>query len=49
MHPTAFAQGGTHGKDEGDGDGHPGQPWAPPSDPPSPDGSQPDGDGTHRK
>jgi hypothetical protein len=34
---------------EGDGDGHPGQPWQPPQDPPSPDGSGPEGDGKHRK
>jgi hypothetical protein len=34
---------------EGDGDGHPGQPWQPPQDPPSPDGSSPEGDGKHRK
>lgn len=31
------------------GDGHPGQPWTPPQEPPSPDGSTPDGSGTHRK
>ncbi|MGW7270781.1 hypothetical protein ACWGH5_09700 [Streptomyces sp. NPDC054864] len=34
---------------DGDGDGHPGQPWTPPQDPPSPDGDTPPGDGTHRK
>lgn len=34
--------------DEG-GDGHPGQPWTPPEEPPSPDGTTPPGDGTHRK
>ncbi|WP_169366225.1 hypothetical protein [Wenjunlia vitaminophila] len=34
----------------GDGDDdHPGQPWQPPQDPPSPDGSSPEGDGKHRK
>ncbi|MEU5397920.1 hypothetical protein ABZ348_01285 [Streptomyces sp. NPDC005963] len=33
----------------GGGDGHPGQPWTPPQDPPSPDGSTPDGDGKHKK
>ena len=32
-----------------DGDGHPGTPWTPPEEPPSPDGSTPDGDGEHRK
>ncbi|MFE9610159.1 hypothetical protein [Streptomyces sp. NPDC006012] len=34
--------------DVGDDD-HPGQPWQPPQDPPSPDGSSPKGDGKHRK
>ncbi|WP_461006710.1 hypothetical protein [Streptomyces capparidis] len=32
----------------GDGDEHPGQPWTPPQDPPSPDGEMPPGDGKHR-
>ncbi|WP_329175723.1 hypothetical protein [Streptomyces sp. NBC_01477] len=32
-----------------DGDGHPGTPWTPPQEPPSPDGDTPPGDGTHRK
>lgn len=27
----------------------PGEPWEPPQDPPSPDGSAPEGDGKHRK
>ncbi|MFF5443159.1 hypothetical protein [Streptomyces achromogenes] len=31
------------------GDTMPGQPWQPPQDPPSPDGSSPEGDGKHRK
>ncbi len=43
-----FAQGGGHKKDEGEGDGHPGQPWTP-TDEPTPDGGQPDGGGDHRK
>ncbi|MFF1959139.1 hypothetical protein ACFVWX_19380 [Streptomyces sp. NPDC058220] len=33
----------------GEGDGHPGTPWTPPQEPPSPDGDTPPGDGTHRK
>ncbi|MFJ4328156.1 hypothetical protein ACIP3A_34310 [Streptomyces tricolor] len=34
----------------GDGDDNvPGQPWTPPQEPPSPDGSSPEGDGKHRK
>jgi hypothetical protein len=34
----------------GDGDDNvPGQPWTPPQEPPSPDGSGPEGDGKHRK
>ncbi|MGW4894728.1 ATP-binding protein [Kitasatospora sp. NPDC004240] len=33
----------------GEGDGHPGTPWTPPSEPPSPDGTTPPGDGGHRK
>jgi len=38
------------GFDGGDGgDGHPGTPWTPPEEPPSPDGTTPPGDGTHRK
>ncbi|WP_199566167.1 hypothetical protein [Streptomyces corynorhini] len=41
------AQGGGHGKDEGEGDGHPGQPWSP-TDEPTPDGSTPPGEGTHK-
>ena len=32
-----------------DGDEHPGQPWPGPSEPPSPDGDTPPGDGTRRK
>ncbi|WP_164737789.1 hypothetical protein [Streptomyces luteoverticillatus] len=40
---------GGRGKDEGEGDGHPGQPWTPPAEPPSPDGGSPEGDGAHRK
>ncbi len=32
-----------------EGDGHPGTPWTPPQEPPSPDGDTPPGDGTHRK
>ncbi|MBB1252859.1 hypothetical protein H3146_05690 [Streptomyces sp. OF3] len=36
------------GDDDGD-DKAPGQPWPPPQDPPSPDGSCPEGDGKHRK
>ncbi|MFI6583117.1 hypothetical protein [Embleya sp. NPDC050493] len=28
---------------------HPGQPWTPPQDPPSPDGTTPDGPGKHKK
>ncbi len=32
-----------------DGDSHPGTPWTPPEEPPSPDGSSPEGDGKHRK
>ncbi|MET7764784.1 hypothetical protein [Streptomyces sp. NPDC005336] len=35
--------------DGGDDDKAPGQPWQPPQDPPSPDGSSPEGDGKHRK
>ncbi|MEV7505942.1 hypothetical protein [Streptomyces sp. NPDC093018] len=36
--------------DRGSGeDGAPGQPWNPPEEPPSPDGSSPEGDGKHRK
>ncbi|WP_268867556.1 hypothetical protein [Streptomyces blattellae] len=34
---------------DGDDDNTPGQPWQPPQDPPSPDGSSPEGDGKHRK
>lgn len=34
---------------DGDDDNAPGQPWQPPQDPPSPDGSSPEGDGKHRK
>ncbi|MFF4606849.1 hypothetical protein ACFY12_29475 [Streptomyces sp. NPDC001339] len=45
---TYFAQSGGHGKDEGEGDGLPGQPWSP-TEEPTPDGDQPDGGGTHRK
>ncbi|MEV5508265.1 hypothetical protein [Streptomyces orinoci] len=45
---TQFAQGGGHGKDQGEGDGHPGQPWQP-ADEPHPDGSTPPGDGAHKK
>ncbi|MFE0423690.1 hypothetical protein [Streptomyces sp. NPDC058953] len=41
------------GEDSGDGGGSndslPGQPWTPPQEPPSPDGSTPEGDGKHRK
>ena len=43
-----FAQGGGHGKDQDEGDGHPGRPWTP-TDEPHPDGSTPPGDGTRRK
>ncbi|MFI1768979.1 hypothetical protein ACH41H_44075 [Streptomyces sp. NPDC020800] len=32
-----------------EGDSHPGTPWTPPEEPPSPDGSSPEGDGKHRK
>jgi hypothetical protein len=39
---------GEQGSDSG-GDGHPGQPWTPPQDPPKPDGSTPDGPGKHKK
>lgn len=35
--------------DGSDGGTTPGQPWQPPQDPPSPDGSSPEGDGKHRK
>lgn len=35
--------------DAPDDDNTPGQPWQPPQDPPSPDGSSPEGDGKHRK
>ncbi|MGW4907364.1 hypothetical protein [Streptomyces hyaluromycini] len=34
---------------DGDDDNTPGQPWTPPEEPPSPDGSAPQGDGKHRK
>lgn len=37
------------GSGSGGGDGHPGQPWTPPQEPPNPDGSTPDGDGKHKK
>jgi hypothetical protein len=38
-----------HATGTGDEDKTPGTPWQPPQDPPSPDGSSPDGDGKHRK
>jgi len=40
---TLASQGGDEDDD------HPGQPWTPPQEPPSPDGGTPPGDGTHRK
>ncbi|GGK13564.1 hypothetical protein GCM10011583_51950 [Streptomyces camponoticapitis] len=45
---TQFAHGSGQGGDEGEGDGHPGQPWSP-TDEPHPDGTTPPGDGDHRK
>ncbi len=39
-----------HPRNTGTGDDDaPGQPWQPPQEPPSPDGSSPEGDGKHRK
>lgn len=35
--------------DQSGDDELPGQPWELPDEPPSPDGTVPDGDGTHRK
>jgi hypothetical protein len=41
---------GKHDKpDDNDGGSLPGQPWSPSQDPPSPDGSAPEGDGVRRK
>lgn len=40
---TCAVQGGD------EGDGHPGTPWTPPEEPPSPDGNTPPGDGKHRR
>jgi hypothetical protein len=48
MRTHGFVTYAVHGGD-GDGDGHPGTPWTPPQEPPSPDGDTPPGDGTHRR
>ncbi|MCZ4103275.1 MULTISPECIES: hypothetical protein [Streptomyces] len=45
---SLWATAPTWGGDD-DKDKHPGTPWTPPKDPPSPDGGTPPGDGKHKR
>ncbi|MEU5160969.1 hypothetical protein AB0G74_15360 [Streptomyces sp. NPDC020875] len=49
VQPVTRGESGGEGESDGGGDNLPGQPWTPPQEPPSPDGSTPEGDGKHRK